>query len=62
MSLNSAAIFELWIHFNFEARLLFGVVGGLMLSPDNSLDYHAMIVSLSPVFIVKLLQIGWNVK
>ena len=52
--LNSTAIFELWIYFSFGARLLSGAEGGLMLSTDNPLDHHVMIVSVSLVSIKKV--------
>ena len=32
-----------------------------MLLPDNPLDFHAMIVSVSSVVIVEVLEIGLNV-
>ena len=60
--LNSTAIFELWIHFSFGASALPGVVGGLILSSDNSLHLNAMIVSVSLVEALKVLEIGWNIK
>ena len=58
LPLNSTAIFELLIQVNFGARLLPGVAGGLMLFSDSSLDFHAMFVTVSPVDILKVLEIG----
>lgn len=43
---------------DFVARLLPGAEGGLMLSVDNHLDIHDVIVSVSPVSIVKLTLIS----
>ena len=37
--------------------LLPGVAGGLILSSHNILDFHAMIVSVLPAGIVKVLEI-----
>ena len=58
LPLNSTAIFELLTQVNFGARLLPGVVGDLMLFSDNSLDFHAIFVTVSPVDILKVLEIG----
>ena len=55
--LNSTAIFALRIKVNLRARLLSDVTGGLMLSSDNPLDFHAKILSL-PVGAVKDLRRG----
>ena len=61
MPSNFNAIFILWIKVNFEARLLSDVAGGLMLSSDNSFDFHAKI-PLLPVVIVKNVKSGSNTK
>ena len=59
--LFQAAPFKYYCNFRvmnplgFGARLLPGVVGGLMLSSDNPLDFHAIIVSVSQGSIVKIL-------
>ena len=42
----------------FGARLLSDVVGGLMLICDNPLDFHAVIVSVSPFCILKTWEIS----
>ena len=36
---------------NEGVGLLLGVVGGLILSSDNPLDFHAEILSLLPIFL-----------
>ena len=46
------------MHFNFGASLLPGVVEYLILSPGNPLDSYPIIVSISPVGILKVLEIG----
>ena len=51
---------EFWIYFSFGARLLFGVLGGIMLSLENLLNFHAMIVLVLPVGVVKVLGICWS--
>ena len=61
LPLNYTLIFEL-CHFSFGERLLFDVVGGLIVSFENPLDCHATTVSLRPSGIVKVFKIGWNVK
>ena len=33
-----------------------------MLYSDKPLDFHAMTVSVSPISILKVLEIGWNIK
>ena len=33
-----------------------------MLLFDNPLDFHVLVVSVTPVSIVKILQIHWNIK
>ena len=33
-----------------------------MLSSANPLDSRAIVVSVSPVGIVKLLEVGWNIN
>ena len=38
------------------------VVGNLMFSSDNLLDFYAMVVSVVTVGIVKVLEISWNMK
>ena len=64
---NSAPI-KFYCHFwimhqsIFGLRQLPGVVGTLMLAFDNTLDYHAMIELVSPVVIVEILRINWNIK
>ena len=58
--INSPVIFELWLHFSFEAWLLPRVVAGVILSSDNLFDFYVVIVSISPVGIEKVLEIGWN--
>ena len=58
-SFNLYCYFELWIHFSFGARLLPGVVGNLMLSSDNPLDFHAMMFQYY-LGIMKALEMGWN--
>ena len=46
---DSIASFELSNDFNFGARLLSAAAkGNLIISSDNPLDFHAMIVSVSP--------------
>ena len=42
---------------HFGSRLLLGLVEGLKLSYDNPFDFHAMIVSASPVSIAKAFEI-----
>ena len=54
LALNSTVIFESLIHFSFGSRLLPDVVGYLMLSYDNRLDFP-ITVSVSSVGIVKAL-------
>ena len=44
------------------ARILPAVEEGLMLLSDNSLDFHAIIVSISLVDILKILEISWDIK
>ena len=61
-SSNSTAIFELSIYFDFGAISLPFVVGDLMFSSDSLLEFYAMIVSVSPVNILKVLKIGRNIK
>ena len=56
--LNSTAIFVLWIKVGFESRLSSDIAGVLMLSSDNTLDFHAKILS-QPVSVVKDLKSGW---
>lgn len=48
-------ILILLIYFRLGARLLTDVAGGLMLSPDKTLDFHA-------VGFLKQLKTGWNAK
>ena len=33
-----------------------------MLSFENSLDFEVMVVSVSPIGILKILEIAWNIK
>ena len=42
--------------FQFRARLLSGLDGGLIFSSDNALDFHSMIVSVSPLELLKVLK------
>ena len=39
-----------------KPRLQPGLVVGLLLSSDNPLDFHAIVVSVSPVDILKVLE------
>lgn len=51
--LNATAVFELWIHCSVGARILPSAVGGLIISCDNPLDFHAIIVSVLSSGLVK---------
>ena len=42
--LNFTDSFELWIHFIFDKRILYVVLGGLIMSCKNPLYAHAMVV------------------
>ena len=62
LSSISTLIFKL-NHFSFGERLLFAVVGGLIFSFYNSLDFQlAIILFARPADILKVLKIGWNTK
>ena len=43
-------------------RILFHLVGGLILSLDNPLDFHDAILLLLALTVLKYLYIGWNIK
>ena len=45
---------------NEGLRILLFVVGGLILSSDNPLDFHDKILLLLAVAVLKYLCIGWN--
>ena len=42
--LNFTDSFELWIHFIFDKRILYVVLGGLIMSCENPLYAYAMVV------------------
>ena len=41
---NFTDSFELWIHFIFDERILYDVLWGLIMSSENPLYAHAMVV------------------
>ena len=45
----------IYVSVYITARLIPDIVEGLMLSSENPLNFHAMIVSVSPVGILKVL-------
>ena len=48
--------------FNFGARVIPCVLVSLILSSDKPLDFYAATVSVTPVGIVKVIEISWNIK
>ena len=62
LPISFTSIFELFIHINFGQSLLFAVIGSLLFSFDNLLDFHSTIVSVRPAGTVEVSLIVWNIK